>query len=105
MLTGEKKRMLIRIFDYKDNVTLCELKNLDIRAISVTILSGDEVIDVYYENGKIEHFDSSTTRHTSFYDGNYVLLGAKIEEWIKSAYSNIGIYLSYKRQEMFAYEN
>ena len=39
------------IFDYGDRARSVELKPVAIIAISVTILSGDETIDVYYEDG------------------------------------------------------
>lgn len=94
-----------RIFDYQDNPVEIELRNVKIVAISVTIFSGDETVDIYYEDGRVECFDSSECRHTDFFDGNYVVLGDKINEWLKwnrfLKYNGI----SYKRQEMFAYEN
>ena len=56
-------------------------------------------------NGKVNCFDSSECRHTTFFDGNYVVLGDKIDEWLKwNKFLNY-TYISYKRQEMFAYEN
>lgn len=93
------------IFDYQNKLVEIELRNVKIVAISVTILSGDETVDIYYEDGKVNYFDSSESRHTSFFDGNYVVLGDKIDEWLKwNKFLNYS-YISYKRQEMFAYEN
>ena len=45
------------IFDYGDRARSVELKPVAIIAISVTILSGDETIDVYYEDGTVEFYD------------------------------------------------
>ena len=103
MLNGKIRKT--RIFDYQDNPVEIELINDKIVAISVTILSGDETVDIYYEDGKVNHFDSSECRHTDFLDGNYVVLGDKIDEWLKwnqfLKYNSI----SYKRQEIFTYED
>lgn len=89
------------IFDYKDKVHPVELKSCGILAISVTILSGDETIDVYYEDGTVEYFDSSDNRIEDRFDGNYVVLGDKLKEWYKFSKFLGRLYKSYARQEEF----
>lgn len=103
MSSGKNKKTII--FDYQNKPVEIELRNVKIVAISVTIISGDETVDIYYEDGKVNYFDSSECRHTDFFDGNYVVLGDKIDEWLKWNKFLKYNYISYKRQEMFAYEN
>lgn len=90
------------IFDYDGRMRSIELKSVDIIAISVTILSGDETIDVYYEDGTVEHFDSCDTRTQSFFDGNYVVMGDKLKKWYKYWDFLQCFNISYRRQEEFA---
>lgn len=106
MSNGEnmKKRhpKIAYIFDYGDRWHDCELKPINIIAISVTILSGDETIDVYYEDGTVEYFDSCDNRIENHFDGNYVVMGDEITKWF-----NFKKYLghndiAYKRQGDFA---
>ena len=89
------------IFDYDDNTRTIEFKSVGIIAISVTILSGDETIDVYYEDGTVEHFDSCDTRTVNYFDGNYVVMGEKLKKWYKY-YKFLNCFnISYRRQEEF----
>ena len=89
------------IFDYDDNTRTIEFKSVGIIAISVTILSGDETIDVYYEDGTVEHFDSCDTRTENYFDGNYVVMGEKLKKWYKY-YKFLNCFnISYRRQEEF----
>lgn len=89
------------IFDYNDIKRSVELKPIAIIAISVTILSGDETIDVYYEDGTVEHFDSSDNRIEDRFDGNYVVLGDKLKEWYRFTKFLGRLDISYARQEEF----
>ena len=89
------------IFDYNDRARSVELKPVAIIAISVTILSGDETIDVYYEDGTVEYFDSSDNRIEDHFDGNYVVLGDKLKEWYRFNKFLGGLYISYARLEEF----
>ena len=89
------------IFDYDGNAHTIEFKSVGIIAISVTILSGDETIDVYYEDGTVEHFDSCDTRTVNYFDGNYVVMGEKLKKWYKY-YNFLHCFnISYRRQEEF----
>ena len=89
------------IFDYDGRARSIVLKDIDIIAISVTILSGDETIDVYYTDGTVEHFDSCDTRTENYFDGNYVVMGEKLKKWYKY-WNFLGCFnISYRRQEEF----
>ena len=89
------------IFDYNDVLHPVELKSCGILAISVTILSGDETIDVYYEDGTVEYFDSSNNRIEDHFDGNYVVLGDKLKEWYRFTKFLGRLDISYARKEEF----
>ena len=89
------------IFDCNNIARSVELKPVAIIAISVTILSGDETIDVYYEDGTVEYFDSSDDRIEDHFDGNYVVLGDKLKEWYKFTKFLERLYISYARKEEF----
>ena len=39
--------------------------------LSVKVISGDEILNVLYKNGKSKKFDSSDYRHMAFYDDGY----------------------------------
>ncbi|MDO5304118.1 MAG: hypothetical protein Q4E87_00920 [bacterium] len=70
-------------------------------AISVTILSGDETVDVYYEDGTVEYFDSCNNRIDNHFDGNYVVMGDELNEWFRFTKFLGHNDISYKRQETF----
>lgn len=89
------------IFDYDDRARSVELKPIDIIAISVTILAGDETIDVYYEDGTVDYFDSSDNRIEDKFDGNYVVMGDKLKKWYKFTNFLGRNDISYLRQEEF----
>ena len=64
--------------DYKNNPipSPLELDDLDkVEEITITVLSGDEVIDVLYTNGASIHFDSDINYHrdVSYFDGTYII--------------------------------
>jgi len=67
--------MKIKILDYTDQpqeVDVGELEN--IKQITMSIISGDEILDVEYFDGKTKIFDScSNDRILDFDDGNYIL--------------------------------
>ena len=89
------------IFDCGDRARSVELKPVAIIAISVTILSGDATIDVYYEDGTVEYFDSSDNRIENNFDGNYVVMGDELKKWYKCTKFLGRLDISYARQEEF----
>lgn len=67
----------IYIRDFASNKVKVEVPDWeDVKSIYVTVLSGDEILDVYYDyhndNTSIT-FDSSDDRLHDFYDGGYWL--------------------------------
>lgn len=60
----------------------------DIRFIDVIVLSGDEVIDIYYNDYAHQKIDCGPTRIRDFYDGGYIVWPADITKWLerKSSY-------------------
>ena len=68
--------MKLIIYDYQSRPVELELEDKPIKFISVLILSGDEVVDVIYEDGVILSSDASDageSRLLSCYDGRYFL--------------------------------
>lgn len=88
--------MIINIVDYKDErikVDIGDIENIDY--ISVDVLSGDEVITVWYKDGMFDDWDSSECRGTDYYDGEYEVPSEQIEKWSNMPGS------SYDRMERF----
>ena len=79
---------------YDDRITVDIGKLEDILRISVTVLSGDEVLHVVKKNGETIVEDSDRHgRSISFYDGEYTIYDSpiklnKIKEWRKRKSSN-----------------
>lgn len=66
----------LEIMDYKNDKTktTIDLNKLDeIQSIRIEIITGDEICEVQYKNGKRETFDSSNERIQDFFDDSYVL--------------------------------
>lgn len=96
--------MEFKIYDYNNVSTTinldCSLE--DIEYINVLVLSGDEVIDVKLKD-RIISYDSSNSRLQAFFDGNYILMGKRIKEWIDYIPCDNTTF-SYKRMEHFTEE-
>ena len=60
------------ILDYNNERTNLSIDLTKVDEITVTILTGDEVIDILYLDGTSDHYDSSDARITDYYDGSYV---------------------------------
>ena len=74
--------MIINIVDYKDErikVDIGDIENIDY--IDVDVLSGDEVITVWYKDGTYKDLDSSQCRLADYYDGDYEVPSEQIEKW------------------------
>lgn len=74
------------IYDFDNKVTTITIPNSevdDIKRIDVTVLSGDETVDVVLKDGSIFDFDASDCRAMNFYDGSYTVEGKEdIEKWL-----------------------
>lgn len=74
----------ITIVDFKGNKKTISINNFEnVVSIYVTILSGDEVLEVLYKNGRTKTFDSSDYRIMNYYCGGYFLNLSKIDEFSK----------------------
>lgn len=79
------------IYDFDNQVTTITIPNSevdDIKRIDITVLSGDETVDIVLKDGSIfdfdaSDFDASDCRTMSFYDGFYTVEGKEnIEKWL-----------------------
>lgn len=75
--------MKFNIYDYKDNAVEIDTKGKDVASISVEVISGDERIEIMYENGAFDTIDSSSNRFINYYDGGYELSGDELSEWME----------------------
>ena len=88
-------KMKFNIYDYKDNAVEIDIKGRKVASISVDVISGDERIEIMYENGSFAIIDSSSNRYIDYYEGCYELAGNKLSEWMKYTPTKKGI--SYER--------
>ena len=66
--------MTLTLLDYAKREHDFEIGDLnDIRYIDIIIISGDEIANIKYKNGKKKTFDSSNSRFMDFYGGSYTL--------------------------------
>ena len=86
------KLQIMNCYGDKISVDIGKLK--DILSISVTVLSGDEVLHVVKKNGEMIEEDSDRHgRSLSYYDGQYTIYNSAIglniiKEWRKRKDSN-----------------
>lgn len=75
--------MEIKYFDYTGESTTVEIEG-EITHIEVTVVSGDEILDVYFHNkdGQLEDciFDNGG-RIWNFFDGFYEVMPEDIDKW------------------------
>ena len=66
--------MLITLYDYAGDKTRHDIGDIkDIYLADIRILSGDEVLNVTYNDGTKKIYDSSKHRFNSHYDGSYIV--------------------------------
>lgn len=74
------------LYNWNDQVNLVclQAESFDeIDFINVTILSGDETIQVVYKNKYVESFDpEAMNREIDLFDGQYIVYGHEIEKWL-----------------------
>ncbi len=93
--------MTMTIFDFEDTEVKIELPDKPIKAISVTVLSGDETGTVIFDDGTTVGFDASNSRICNFFDGSYTVIGEQIFDWLAFKPSD-GCTAAYLRQERFS---
>lgn len=77
----------MKIYDYDNKFSEVDTNNKEIDRIHVTILSGDELVTVYFSDGTKISADSSDCRIHSFYDGEYDVEKSKVNDWINFKFS------------------
>lgn len=99
--------VVFKYYDYNNQPNLVEIvehDRKDIKAISVTVLTGDEIVTLYWNDGSCIEYDSDN-RLLDYYDGGYVILTEEgINRWLDwepptdiSKYATLG----YLRMEDF----
>ena len=74
--------MKFKIYDYDNEKVEVEVPDKPIDYIHVVVLSGDETGTIYFKDGTTQSFDASDCRNTSYFDGEYDVLGKVVDEWI-----------------------
>lgn len=87
--------MKFNIYDYQNKPTKIDTGKRPIDYIEVSVISGDEVVEVHYTNGLIKRFDSSDTRWCGFLDAEYRVTNKDLEDWIKK--ETVGGDIAYSR--------
>lgn len=72
----------MNIYDFMNNTRHIDLPLKKIEHIYVMVLSGDEVVNIVFEDGTSELYDASRDRFHDFFDGDYIVEGDEIKEWI-----------------------
>ena len=93
--------MKFNIYDYKDNAVEIDTKGRKVASISVCVLSGDECIDIMYEDGGFGMIDCSSDRFINYHDGDYELSGDKLLKWMECTPTKEEKRISYKRLRKF----
>lgn len=91
--------MKFNIYNYDNEPIEVDTGDKEIKYIVVTVITGDEIIYIIYEDGTMKHYRSDCSLR-ALYDGNYLVPKERIQEWIsleKTAQGEI----SYHRLEKF----
>lgn len=77
--------MEFKIYDYANKIRWCSIpEDEKLRAILISVISGDETAVVFTDADKLYQFESSNTRFTDYRDGVYLLREAEdIINWLK----------------------
>lgn len=92
--------MKIAVYDWDNKETVVEIGNKKIERVLVRVLSGDEVVEVFFENGSSVIVDSNNQRTLDFFDGEYELVGHNIDKWNRHSKEQEKT-TSYSRLELF----
>lgn len=71
----------MKIYDYANKAVEVDTQGKEIDHIHVTVLSGDEIVTVYFQDGTKIRKDSSNCRVQSFYDGEYDVDKENLKKW------------------------
>lgn len=79
---------IVTIHDWQNegkDITIEDFEN--VKKIVCTVLTGDEVLNVHYENNIVVTFDSSEDRNTDYNDGMVVIPLDRLDEFSSIANS------------------
>lgn len=74
--------MRFKIYDYLDNPTLIDTGNKKIKFLKVSVITGNEVVNIHYKDGTIKKYYSNENERKEYFYGRYIVPGNKIKEWI-----------------------
>ena len=90
--------MKFNIYNFINLATEIDTGDKEIDFIRVEVISGDELVHIFYSDGTRDHYKSDTA-FIAFYDGGYEVPKERIQEWIDLAKTKKTI--SYYRLEVF----
>ena len=96
--------MKFKIYDFENKAAEVDVDKKIVDHITVIVLSGDEVVNVFYKDGTHEEFDSSNVRGTDYYDGMYEVCGTELFKWLIWLPEDENGVFSYQRLRRFGYE-
>lgn len=73
--------MKFNIYNYNNKPTEVDTEDKEIRYIKVEVVTGDEWIQIQYEDGTKRNYRSDNAT-MNFYDGEYIVSKERIQEWI-----------------------
>lgn len=77
--------MNVKIYDFRSQEYDVGVSIDNVSEISVTVISGDEILDIRTKDGKVTIYDSDnysdSKRTMSFFNGSYVVPNEQLEEW------------------------
>lgn len=91
--------MRFKIYDYLDNPTLIDTGNKKIKFLKVSVITGNEVVDIHYKDGTIKKYYSNENERKKYFYGRYIIPGNKIEEWILLGEKRFKDAISFNRLE------
>lgn len=75
--------MNVFAYDYNGNKTDTGIDVNDVASIHVTVVTGDELLDITKKDGTVDFFDGCPDgRMCDFYDGHYVVNESDLAAWM-----------------------
>lgn len=75
----------LKIMNYEDKPFDTGIHLEDVEYVYVTVISGDELLEIHINDRNIIHIDSADIagnhRIINFYDGSYIVNASHLEEW------------------------
>lgn len=74
--------MRFNIYDFNGRAREVDTGDKVIKDLFVQVLSGDEVVTVYYDDCTSVRFDSSRNRAADYVDGSYIIYPDNLHDWV-----------------------